>query len=227
MRRLSRGHAACTARGSDPGGGLLRWRVIPAVVLAAGASSRMGRPKANLPLADGHTFLSAIVSTLLDAGIDDVMVVVGHEAETIVSAFSGTTLAARFVRNPDFSRGQLSSILAGLRAIDRPGVTAMLLTLVDVPLVSAATVRAVVDHYRRTRAPIVRPASGSRHGHPVLIDRSVFGALRAADPAAGAKPIIRAHATAAGDLAIDDEGAFADVDTPEQYERLMARAVRP
>ena len=68
------------ARGSDPGGGLLRWRVIPAVVLAAGASSRMGRPKANLPLADGHTFLSAIVSTLLDAGIDDVMVVVGHEA---------------------------------------------------------------------------------------------------------------------------------------------------
>jgi molybdenum cofactor cytidylyltransferase len=201
--------------------------VIPAVVLAAGASSRMGRPKANLPLADGRTFLSAIVSTLLDAGIDDVIVVVGHEAETIVSAFSRTMLAARFVRNPDFSRGQLSSILVGLRAIDRPGVAAMLLTLVDVPLVNAATVRAVVDHYRRTRAPIVRPASGSRHGHPVLIDRSVFGALRAADPAAGAKPIIRARATAAGDVAIDDEGAFADVDTPEEYERLMARAIRP
>lgn len=184
----------------------------------------MGRPKANLPLPDGRTFLSAIVSTLLDAGIDDVIVVVGHEAETIVSAFGRTMLAARFVRNPDLSRGQLSSILAGLRAIDRPGVAAMLLTLVDVPLVNAATVRAVVDHYRRTRAPIVRPASGSRHGHPVLIDRSVFGALRTADPAAGAKPIIRAHATAAGDLAIDDEGAFADVDTPEEYDRLMARA---
>jgi molybdenum cofactor cytidylyltransferase len=180
----------------------------------------MGRPKANLPLDGGHTFLSRIVATFLDAGVDDVVVVVGHEAGAIVTAFAASGLAARFVHNPDFSHGQLSSLLAGLRAVDRPGVSAMLLTLVDVPLVSAATVRAVVDQYRRTHAPIVRPTRGSQHGHPVLIDRSLFEALSRADPHDGAKPIVRAHATPAGDLRIDDAGAFTDVDTPDDYARL-------
>lgn len=194
--------------------------MIPAVVLAAGLSTRMGRPKANLPLVGADTFLTRIVRTFVDAGVDDVLVVVGHEAEAIVSAFARSGLAARFVRNADFARGQLSSILVGLRAVDRPGVTAMLLTLVDVPLVSAATVRAVIAQHQRTHAPIVRPTNGSRHGHPVLIDRSVFDALRQADPDTGARPIIRAHASSAGDLAIDDEGAFTDVDTPEEYARL-------
>lgn len=201
-------------------------RVVPAVVLAAGTSSRMGRPKAILPLANGDTFLSRIVGTFLDAGIDDVVVVVGHEADAVISAFIRSGLAARFVLNPDFARGQFSSILAGLRAIDRPGVAAMLLTLVDVPLVGAATVRALLEHYRRTRAPIVRPTSGSRHGHPVLIDRSIFDELRRADPATGARPVVRAHASPAGDLAVDDEGAFLDVDTPAEYERLLAGDLR-
>ena len=196
--------------------------MVPAVVLAAGTSSRMGRPKATLPFATGDTFLSRIVGTFLDARIDDVVVVVGHEAEAVVSSLSRSGLAARFVFNPDFARGQLSSVLAGLRAIDRPGVAGMLLTLVDVPLVSAATVRAVLDQYRRTHAPIVRPTNASRHGHPVLIDRSLFDALRRADPATGAKPIIRAHATEAGDIEIGDEGAFVDVDTVEEYERVRA-----
>ena len=117
-------------------------------------------------------------------------------------------------------------LLAGLDVIDRPGVTAVLVTLVDVPLVSPATVRAVIDSYRRTRAPIVRPTSGARHGHPLLIDRSIFGALRAADPSTGAKPIVRAHATAAGDIAIDDEGAFTDIDTEEDYRRTISSSSR-
>jgi molybdenum cofactor cytidylyltransferase len=204
--------------------------VIPAVVLAAGLSSRMGRPKANLLLPDGHTFLSRIVATFLEADIDDVVVVVGHEADAVAAAFrpeagagseaGPTRVRPRFVVNPDYQRGQFSSVLAGLRAIDRRGVAGMLLTLVDVPLVSPATVRAVVAHYKTTRAAIVRPTRGARHGHPVLIDRSVFEDLRRADPAQGAKPVVRAHATPLGDLAIDDDGAFMDVDTPEDYEQI-------
>jgi len=196
-------------------------RVIPAVVLAAGLSTRMGRPKALLPVGGGgDTFLTRTVRTFLDAGVDDVVVVVGHEAEAIVSTFARSALPARFVHNAAFSRGQFSSMLAGLRAIDRPGVEAMLLTLVDVPLVQASTVRAVLERYRRTHPPIVRPTSGLRHGHPVLIDRSLFDALHRADPDAGAKSIVRAHASPDGDIPIDDEGAFLDVDTPEEYARL-------
>jgi molybdenum cofactor cytidylyltransferase len=196
--------------------------VIPALVLAAGRSSRMGRAKATLPIDDsGGTFLTRIVRTFQDAGVDDVIVVVGHDAQAIVDAFAVSELRARFVENPDYDRGQLSSLVAGLSVADRPGVAAVLVTLVDVPLVSASTVRTVVGAYRRTGVPIVRPTSGTRHGHPLLIDRSVFAALRAADPEAGAKPIVRAHASAAGDIAIDDEGAFLDIDTPDEYLRLF------
>ena len=197
--------------------------VIPAIVLAAGRSSRMGRAKATLPAGDGHTFLTRIVQTLLDAGVDDVIVVVGYEAEAIAQNFSESGLPARFVVNREYDRGQLSSMLAGVNAIDRPGVTAVLVTLVDVPLVSAATVRAVIDSYRITHAPIVRPTSGERHGHPLLIDRSVFAALRAADPATGAKPIVRAHASPSGDIPIDDEGAFTDIDTMDEYQRIVPK----
>jgi molybdenum cofactor cytidylyltransferase len=193
--------------------------VIPALVLAAGRSSRMGRAKAMLPLDDRDTFLTRIVRTFHEAGVDDVVVVVGHEADAIVSAFAGSALRARFVENADYDRGQLSSLLAGLAVVDRPGVNAVLVTLVDVPLARAATVRAVLDAYHRTRAAIVRPTSGARHGHPMLIDRSVFGELRRADPSEGAKPIVRAHASAEGDIPIDDEGAFVDIDTAEDYKR--------
>jgi molybdenum cofactor cytidylyltransferase len=198
--------------------------MIPALVLAAGRSSRMGRPKATLPIDERDTFLSRIVRTFRDAGADDVVVVLGHDAETIATSFAASGLRARLVINVDYDRGQLSSLQAGLAVIDRPGVEALLLTLVDVPLVTASTVRAVIERYRMTRAPIVRPVQRDRHGHPLVIDRSLFDALRAADARAGAKPIVRAHASAAGDVGVDDEGAFADFDTMEDYERLISRS---
>jgi molybdenum cofactor cytidylyltransferase len=180
----------------------------------------MGRPKATLPLGNSDTFLTRIVRTFLDAGVDDVLVVVGHDAEGIVTSFAASDLPARFVVNPQYDRGQLSSLVVGLGVVDRPGIAATLVTLVDVPLVSVATVRAVIECYRRTGAPVVRPTSGSRHGHPLLIDRKLFSELRAADANAGAKPIVRAHASVAGDLPIDDEGAFTDIDTEDDYARL-------
>jgi CTP:molybdopterin cytidylyltransferase MocA len=181
----------------------------------------MGRPKATLPIGN-DTFLTRIVRTYLDAGVDDVVVVVGHDSESVVASFVGSGLPARFVLNRQYDNGQLSSLIAGLNTIDRPGVVAALVTLVDVPLFSAATARSVLERYRASRAPVVRPTSGHRHGHPYVIDRSLFAELRAADPAGGSKHVVRAHATAAGELAVDDEGAFLDVDTPEEYERVIS-----
>ncbi len=201
--------------------------MIPVAVLAAGKSTRMGRPKATLPLDDADTFLTRIIRTFQEAQVDDVVVVLGHEAQAILKSLEQSGLSPRFVVNEQFESGQLSSVLAGLRAIDRPGVNAMLMTLVDVPLVSAATVRAVLDRYRTTRAPVVRPVRGALHGHPVLVDRSLFDKIRAADPQRGAKPIIRAHVSAAGDVEVEDEGAFFDVDTPEDYKRLVDLSRKP
>jgi molybdenum cofactor cytidylyltransferase len=196
--------------------------VIPAVVLAAGKSTRMGRLKANLPVGGGDTFLTRIVRTFLDAGIDDVVVVVGHEADAILSRFATSGLPARFVHNRDFESGQLSSIVAGLAVVDRPGVAATLMTLVDVPFVTAATVRAVVERYRNTHALVVRPSRGDEHGHPLLIDRTLFAALRRADPATGgAKPVVRAHATVDSHVTVADPGAFTDIDTAADYESAI------
>jgi molybdenum cofactor cytidylyltransferase len=195
--------------------------VIPGVLLAAGKSSRMGRPKALLPIGmTGETFLDRITRTLIDGGIEDIVVVVGADAEAIRSGARNTP-GVRIVDNPDYERGQLTSLLAGLRAIDAPHVSAVLVTLIDVPLFIASTVRALVNAHRERGAAIVRPVSGDRHGHPVIFDRSLFDELRNADLSQGAKQIVRAYASDIVEVPVADEGAFTDIDTPKDYERFI------
>jgi molybdenum cofactor cytidylyltransferase len=197
--------------------------MVPAIVLAAGASTRMGRPKPLLPLGD-ETFLSRILKTLREADVDDLLVVVGLDGATITASLMSLPFSVRVVENPDSSRGQLSSLQAGLLAADRPGVRGVLVTLVDLPFVSSSTVRAVLDAYRRhPTAAMVRPVSGDRHGHPVVFDRQLFDELRAADPAVGAKPVVHAHRAAIVEVPVTDEGAFVDIDTPGEYERLIGK----
>src|SRR5258705_6867756 len=113
----------------------------------------MGRAKATLPLDGGDSFLTRIVRTFLDAGVDDVVVVVGHEADAIVSAFASSGLPARFVVNREYDRGQWSSLVAGLGIVDRPGVAAVFVTLLDVPLVAARKVCALLACFRRPGGP--------------------------------------------------------------------------
>ena len=205
---------------------------VPAVILAGGRSSRMGRPKALLP-AGGETFVGRIARTLRAGGAGPLVVVApGAElAARIRAALAGHAGLApppRVVVNPDPDRGQLSSLVVGLDALELPdadgrAVDAVLVTLVDVPLATPATVRALLERYRRTRAPLVRPArrDGPGHGHPVLFGRALFGELRRADPAAGAKPVVRAHEAEAEDVVVDDPGAFTDIDTPDDYRRAF------
>jgi molybdenum cofactor cytidylyltransferase len=195
--------------------------VIPGVVLAAGKSSRMGLPKALLPIGmTGETFLDRIARTLIDGGIDDIVVVVGADAGPIRSGAQSTP-GVRIVDNPHWEQGQLTSLLAGLHAIDAPHVTAVLVTLIDVPLFSPGTVRALVAAHRERDAVIVRPVSDGRHGHPVIFDRSLFDELRSADPLEGAKQVVRNHAEDIVEVPVIDEGAFTDIDTPKDYERFI------
>jgi CTP:molybdopterin cytidylyltransferase MocA len=202
--------------------------MVPGIILAAGASSRMGRPKALLPTAaPGETFLSRLVASLIEGGLDDLVLVVGRLAEPDEAELARSVAAlppvVRAVENPDPTRGQLSSLQTGLAVVDHPGVRGMLVALIDVPLVSPSTVRALLEAYRATGAPVVRPAREGRHGHPVIFDRALFDALRRADPATGARAVVRAHAGRAVEVPVEDAGAFLDVDTPEDYARVFGR----
>jgi molybdenum cofactor cytidylyltransferase len=195
--------------------------MIPGIVLAGGKSSRIGRPKALLPTGvAGETFLDRVVRTLLDGGVDEVLVVVGADA-AIIRAHARETTRVRMLDNPDYEQGQLTSLLAALRRVDDASVSGALVTLIDVPLVSAETVRVLLAAHRERAAPIVRPVSDGRHGHPVIFHRRLFDELRQADPALGAKSVVRAHAGEVHDVPVNDEGAFVDIDTREDYERWI------
>ena len=201
--------------------------MLSAVILAAGDSSRMGRPKALLPTPAGPPVITSIVYTLAHAGLRDIVIVTGRDHDSVVEAVrrADMPVAPRFARNADASRGQLSSLWVGMDAAVTAGTEGLLVTLVDVPLVRSATVRAVVDAWTRTRAPIVRPAIGERHGHPVIFDRRLFDELRSAPLEAGAKIVVRRHARDVVDVPVTDEGCLVDIDTPSEYEAVQRSAV--
>jgi len=196
--------------------------VISGIVLAAGASTRMGQAKASLPLGQmGETVLSRVVGTLVKGGVPEIVVVAGAHIDAVRAAMPRQETRARVIENMRWQRGQLSSLVTGLDAIDTPLIEAALVMLVDVPLVHASTVAAVIEAWRRTRAPIVRPAEGERHGHPVIFDRSVFADLRSADLNTGAKAVFALHRDRIVNVEVNDSGAFEDIDTPEDYERIV------
>ena len=195
--------------------------MLPGVILAAGDSTRMGFPKALLLTTAGRPFVVSIADTFAAAGIADIVVVTGRDHDRRADALAHAQLAVspRIVRNPDPSRGQLSSLLIGIEAVpaDAPAVV---VTLVDVPMLTAETVRLVISEWQRTQAPIVRPAIGKQHGHPVVFDRRLFRELRQAALDVGAKAVIRAHAGEIVNVPVTDAGCLVDVDTPRDYEAL-------
>lgn len=194
--------------------------MYPAIVLAAGRSSRFGRPKA-LAAAGETTFITQILRVLAEAGVPETVVLARPADTALFDEVEKSGGSARIVVNPDPDRGQLSSLVTALDAIDRPGNDGAIVLLVDMPLVSSSVIRRVIDAARLSSAPIVRAAYGGRHGHPVVFKRETFDALRRADPSIGAKAVV--HAMRADDVEVHDRGVVEDVDTPEDYQRLFGK----
>ncbi len=193
-------------------------RRVAAIVLAAGASVHMGRPKALLRV-EGRTFVRRILDTLHKGGIEEIVVVLRPHSEAAGEVAAG---AGRVVINPRADEGQLSSLLAGLDAVDVPGLEAVLVTLVDVPLIHPSTVRVLIERATTSRASVVRAAYRGVHGHPVIFKRHVFEALRTADPTVGAKSVLRAADVE--DVEVDDPFVARDIDTPEDYRAMGLRS---
>jgi molybdenum cofactor cytidylyltransferase len=192
---------------------------VAAIVLAAGESSRMGRPKPLLPL-DGGTFLGHLLGEIRASRVDRILVVLGHRPEVILEAMPEVAPIA--VVNPDHSRGQLSSLQMGIEAV-RSQADAILMCLADHPFVDARLLDAIITAHEDNGSPIVIPTFSGRRGHPTLFARSLFAELLAAPLDQGARYVVRAHASEILELPTDEPGVIADVDTPELYEEWLTR----
>ena len=182
----------------------------------------MGRSKALLIAPTGRTFVAQLVETMCLGGVETPFVVGRVDDDALRAEVESCGGGARWVVNPDADTGgQLSSLLAGLRKADRPGIRAVMMAPVDAPMVSAETVARLVSVFSSTGAPIVRPRYQGKNGHPVVFSRAVFDELRHADPAVGAKGVLRAHRDTIVEVDVADPGVAADIDTPEDYAKLV------
>lgn len=191
--------------------------VIDGIVLAAGRSRRMGRPKALLPV-DDAVFLERTVEALRDGGCRGIIVVVGAGADEVVR--QAEQLGAKVVVNPDPDSQQIASLRLGLDAIGDEAVAAVVLP-VDHPLVSAGTVLRLIAAFRASGAAIVRPTYHGVPGHPGIFARRIFGELFREDLAHGAHDVVEAHAADRLDVPVRDPGTTANVDTPDDYRRFV------
>ncbi|MGQ9490712.1 MAG: nucleotidyltransferase family protein [Anaerolineae bacterium] len=212
--------------------------MIPAVVLAAGLSRRMGRFKLTLPWGQ-TTVIGQVVATLEAAGLTDIIVVTGHRAPEVAAAIAGT--AARTVYNPAYATGEmLSSIQAGLQAVQakpglqpppeanegRPGTVsitdaalrppAALLCLGDQPQMETATVRAVLAAGKATSwSHLVIPSYHMRAGHPILLPAWLWPAILA--HTGTLRDVLASHRAVTHYLVVDTPTVLTDLDTPEDY----------
>jgi molybdenum cofactor cytidylyltransferase len=198
-------------------------RRVAAVVLAAGRSARMGQVKQLLPLGDG-TVLEQTLASVRSAGVDEVVLVLGCEAEAIRRQLPAEALdRVQVVINPEYESGMASSLRAGLAAVG-PEAEAALIVLGDQPFVRAGTIRQIIEQYwvssSASGAEIVIPFYQRQRGNPVLLGRRLFPEAMALTGDTGCRAIFGRHPELIAQVEVDDPGILIDIDSREDYERL-------
>lgn len=198
-----------------------------ALVLAAGASRRMGAANKLLAAVDGRPMVAAVAAMLQASRADSVTVVTGHQAAAVRRALAG--FGCRLVHNGEHERGIGASISVGVAALaaDR-GVDAVVVCLGDMPLVSAATVDGLIAVFEEARgaAAACVPVCRGRRGNPVLFGRRFFPQLIALSGDRGARFLLQKHAQWVREVAVDDAGVLVDADTPAEVKKVTAAVVR-
>src|SRR5271155_175810 len=189
---------------------------IGAVILAAGTSSRMGEAKQLLRLGEA-TVLNQVVNNVCGSRVDEIVLVLGHEAETIKQTIA--TKKLKIVVNESYREGMGTSLRAGLSALPSE-VDAALIVLADQPFVRSTTFDQIIDHYQQSNAQIVIPVYKGFRGNPVLLDRSVFPEVMALTGDIGCRAIFGNHLEGIVKFPVEDIGILLDMDSKDDFELL-------
>ena len=187
--------------------------MINAIILAAGRSKRMGKPKPLLRFND-KTFLDRIISVLKLSDADRITVVLGAEAETVKKSvdLSGTDV----VINKDYKKGQLSSLIAAIKETQQKS-DAVLVCLVDSPFITEEVVNRIISKFKETNNPIVVPVFNKKRGHPVLFSSSLFNELLNAPQEQGARYVLHSNEEKVLEVETSEKGILISIDTPDDY----------
>lgn len=192
---------------------------VTGIVLAAGASTRMGRNKLFFEF-EGETLLRRAVRHAAEAGLEPVIVVLGHEADRAREALAD--LPCQPVVNPDYARGINSSVRAGLRMVPDDAAAAVVV-LADMPFVTTSMIATLVERFHESTAPLVVSDYGGVNAPPALYTRSLFDELLSMEGEGCGKQVVKRHRSEALSVSWPPE-ALTDLDVPEDYDRVKAIA---
>lgn len=193
---------------------------VGAIVLAAGASRRMGRSKMTLPFHD-NTVLGTVLTTLHQAEIDPLIVVIGGAKEQVEAALSALPFSITRAYNPDFEHTEmLVSLKIGMSVLPAD-VVAFLIVLGDQPRIQLDVVRAILSEYQSGAHDLIIPSFQMRRGHPWLISRPLWPALSSLSADQTMRDFIHQQQDQIHYLLVDTSSILQDMDTPEDYQRAL------
>ena len=189
--------------------------MISAILLAAGEAKRMGKPKQLMPLG-GKSILEHSLDNLLGSKVNEVIVVVGCEAEAVAKK-----VAARMVRiavNPAYKQGMSTSLVKGLELVS-DGATAVMIALADQPFISSQVINQLIDEFETHKKGIAVPVYKGRRGHPIIFAIKYRGELLELSGDAGGKEILERHPDDVLEVDTGSEDIHRDIDDMKSYER--------
>ena len=193
--------------------------MLAALILAAGESKRMGTPKALLQH-EGRTFLERLLVAARHPQIAITRVVLGCHSEQVQAKLQ--LVPSSIVLNPEWAKGQLSSVQAGLKALPTGTTDGAILFLVDHPFVSSRLVDTLIGQFYRSNKSIVLPVFREKRGHPVIFSSTLYDELLAAPADVGARAVVWAHASEVLEVPTEEEGVVLNLNDPDALRRALA-----
>lgn len=187
--------------------------MISAILLAAGKSRRMGRPKLLMPFGQS-TIVGQAIDNLLGSVVDEVIVVLGPGAEEAIKTL--VTKPVKLMTNPDYEQGMSTSIIAGLNLVDSQA-QAVMLALGDQPLINSQTITRLVKEFYNHDKGIAIPTCQGRRGHPIIFAIKYKEKLLELRGDMGGRQIIKDHPDDILEVAVSCEGIYIDIDTVDNY----------